>query len=79
MHEDLTIDAPLQGDTGGHIGTAPTKLHHAFPCNPPIINGHFGHAPTKITQHLEMNERTHMTGQIMSGVEAYIKTCPTNT
>ena len=24
MHEDLTMDAPLQGDTGGHTGTAPT-------------------------------------------------------
>ena len=23
----LTIDAPLQGDTGGHTGTAPTNLH----------------------------------------------------
>ncbi len=29
MHEDLTMDAPLQGDTGGHTGTAPTNLHHA--------------------------------------------------
>ena len=27
MHEDLTMDAPLQGDTGEHTGTAPTKLH----------------------------------------------------
>ena len=54
MHEDLTMDAPLWGDTGGHTGTAPTKLHHAFlhhsikrhhpsTCNPPMINGHFGH------------------------------------
>jgi len=47
MHEDLTMDAPLQGDTGGHIGTAPTHLHHAFPCNPPIINGHIGRVPAK--------------------------------
>jgi len=58
MHEDLTMDAPLQGDTGGHTGTAPTKLHHTFlhhsikrhhpsTCNPPIINGHFGHVPAK--------------------------------
>ena len=39
------MDAPLQGDTGGHIGTAPTHLHHTFPCNPPITNGHFGHVP----------------------------------
>ena len=23
---NLTMDAPLQGDTGGHIGTAPTNL-----------------------------------------------------
>ena len=50
------MDAPLQGDTGGHTGTAPTHLHHAFlhhsikrhhpsTCNPPIINGPFGHVP----------------------------------
>ena len=25
------MDAPLQGDAGGHIGTAPTNLHHIFP------------------------------------------------
>ena len=31
---NLTMDAPLQGDTGGHTGTAPTHLHHIFPCNP---------------------------------------------
>ena len=30
MHEDLTMDAPLRGDTGGHTGTAPTNLHHTF-------------------------------------------------
>ena len=47
MHEDLTMDAPLQGDMGGHTGTAPTKLHHAFPCNPPIVNGHIGRVPAK--------------------------------
>ncbi|WP_159442839.1 hypothetical protein [Segatella oulorum] len=41
------MDAPLQGDTGGHTGAAPTKFHHAFPCNLPIINDHFGRVPTK--------------------------------
>ena len=25
------MDASLQGDTGGHTGTAPTHLHHIFP------------------------------------------------
>ncbi|WP_155813034.1 hypothetical protein [Segatella oulorum] len=40
--------APLQGDTGGHIGTAPTHLHHTFPCNPPIIDGHICRVPTKL-------------------------------
>ncbi|EGV28304.1 hypothetical protein HMPREF9431_00110 [Segatella oulorum F0390] len=34
MHEDLTIDAPLWGNTSGHTGTAPTNLHHIFPHNP---------------------------------------------
>ena len=24
------MDAPLQGDTGGHIGTAPTNLRYTF-------------------------------------------------
>ena len=28
------MDAPLQGDAGGHTGTAPTHLHHIFPRNP---------------------------------------------
>ena len=28
---NLTTDAPLWGDTAGHIGTAPTNLHHIFP------------------------------------------------
>ena len=31
---NLTMDAPLWGDTGGHTGTAPTNLHHIFPRNP---------------------------------------------
>ena len=34
----LTMDAPLQGDTGGHTGAAPTNLRNIFPRNPPIIN-----------------------------------------
>ena len=36
MHEDLTMDAPLQGDTGGHTGTATTTL-----------DGHISRVPTK--------------------------------
>ena len=34
---DLTTDAPLQGDTGGHTGAAPTHLHHIFPRKPTQI------------------------------------------
>ena len=30
---DLMTDAPFWGDTGGHIGAAPTHLHHIFPRN----------------------------------------------
>ena len=41
IHEDLTMDAPLQGDTGA----APTHLHHTFPCHAPITNGHICHVP----------------------------------
>ena len=26
------MDAPLQGDTGGHTGTAPTNLHQTMQC-----------------------------------------------
>ncbi|EGV32547.1 hypothetical protein HMPREF9431_01002 [Segatella oulorum F0390] len=37
---NLTIDAPLWGDTGGHIGTAPTHLHHIFPHIPHKQNNH---------------------------------------
>ena len=55
IHEDSTMDAPLQGDTGGHIGTAPTHLHHALqsahdqrPLRPRSCN---------TIHHLEMNER----------------------
>ena len=29
---NLTMDAPLQGDTGGHIGAAPTHLHQTTRC-----------------------------------------------
>ena len=32
MHEDLTMDALLWGDTGGHTGTAPTNLHQTMRC-----------------------------------------------
>ena len=32
---NLTMDAPLWGDTGGHTGTAPTKLRYTFMRNPP--------------------------------------------
>ena len=32
---NLTMDAPLWGDTGGHTGTAPTKLRYTFARNPP--------------------------------------------
>ena len=30
---NLTTDAPLQGDTGGHTGTAPTNPRNIFPHN----------------------------------------------
>ena len=34
----LTMDAPLQGDTGGHTGTAPTSLHQPpLPRNLPHV------------------------------------------
>ena len=29
---DLTMDAPLWGDTGGHTGTAPTNFHQTMQC-----------------------------------------------
>ena len=35
---NLTMDALLQGYTGGHTGTAPTQLRNIFPRNPPKRN-----------------------------------------
>ena len=45
VHGILTMDAPLQGDTGGHTGTAPTKLHHIFPHNSTQTKQPFTHNP----------------------------------
>ena len=36
----LATDAPLQGDAGGHTGTAPTNFHHIFPRIPHKQNNH---------------------------------------
>ena len=47
---NLMTDAPLQGDTGGHIGTAPTKLHHIFPHNPTQTKEPFTCNPPKGNQ-----------------------------
>ena len=44
------MDAPLQGDTGGHTGTAPTNLHHIFPRNPTQTKEPFAHNPPKRNQ-----------------------------
>ena len=33
-----TMDAPLQGDTGGHIGTAPTNPHQTTQCAPTALH-----------------------------------------
>ena len=38
---NLTMDAPLQGDTGGHIGAAPTHLHNFF-CQQMYTLQHWG-------------------------------------
>ena len=35
---NLTMDAPLQGDTGGHTGTAPTHLHQTTRCAPTALH-----------------------------------------
>ena len=49
------MDAPLQGDTGGHTGTAPTKLHHTLQC----AHSQQSLRPRSCNaiHHLEMNER----------------------
>ena len=36
----ISANAPLQGDTGGHTGTAPTNLHYIFPRIPHKQNNH---------------------------------------
>ena len=47
---NLTTDVPLWGDTGGHIGTAPTHLHHIFPHNPTQTKEPFTCNPPKRNQ-----------------------------
>ena len=37
---NLTMDAPLQGNAGGHIGTAPTNLHYISHVIPHKQNNH---------------------------------------
>ena len=49
----LTMDAPLQGDSGGHIGIAPTHLHHIFPRIPHKQNNHLH------TIHPKRNQPSH--------------------
>ena len=66
------MDAPLWGDTGGHTGTAPTKLHHIFP-----------HIPHKQNNHLraihsnDTNRPTRNSSQTKSTVPHVI--CPNET
>ena len=55
MHEDLTMDAPLWGDAGGHTGTAPTNLHHIFPHNSTQTKQPFAHNPPQWRQPLTRN------------------------
>ena len=54
------MDAPLQGDTGGHIGTAPTNLHHIFPHNPtqtkPTVHAQFPQTILTIPRAIRPNE-----------------------
>ena len=65
MHEDLTMDAPLQGDTGGHTGTAPTHLHHIFPHNPTQTKEPFtcnppkGNQPSMCNPPLPISTKSH--------------------
>ena len=47
----LTMDAPLQGDTGGHTGTAPTTLRNIFPRIPHKQNSvHAQFTPNEINR-----------------------------
>ena len=49
------MDAPLQGDTGGHTGAAPTKLHHIFPRIPHKQNNHLRAIHSNETNRLTRN------------------------
>ena len=59
------MDAPLQGDTGGHTGTAPTKLHHIFPRNPTQTKEPFtcnppkGNQPSMCNPPLPISTKSH--------------------
>ncbi|EGV29476.1 hypothetical protein HMPREF9431_02228 [Segatella oulorum F0390] len=44
----LTMDAPLWGDTGGHTGTAPTKLRYTF-THTTLGGGNASRTPAPIT------------------------------
>ena len=68
----LTMDAPLQGDTGGHTGTAPTKLHHIFPHIPHKQNNHLRAIHSNNT-----NRPTRNSSQTKSTVPHVI--CPNET
>ena len=54
------MDAPLQGDTGGHTGAAPTNLHHIFPHNPtqtkPTVHAQFPQTILTIPRAIRPNE-----------------------
>ena len=57
----LTMDAPLQGDTGGHTGAAPTNLRYTFTCNPPNDINH----PRAIHPNETRKQSTHTSGAEM--------------
>ncbi|MBF1585811.1 MAG: hypothetical protein HXO22_08690 [Prevotella sp.] len=47
MFVHLRMDAPLQGDTGGHTGAAPTNLHQTpLPRNHPHLSPSASTSPT---------------------------------
>ena len=55
------MDAPLQGDAGGHTGTAPTKLRYTFTHNPPNEINH----PCAILPNETRKQSTHTSGAEM--------------
>ena len=75
----IWVNTSLQGDTGGHTGTAPTNLHHIFPRIPHKQNNHL-HAihPNDINRPTRnpTNKQNHPHAICPNETVGAVPTCP---